>query len=397
MIKNLSNTHPTEGQLRAVLDGGLSEAVSRAMQAHIDQCPSCAQRLKALGLRAGQVQAALAALDPAPMESPISARDARSHFETYSINKEKTPMLHKIFNPRLRVVWAVLAVGIVLAAFLSLPPLRAIANNFLGLFRVEQVSAVPFDPLNLPENFSFDQQNITQLMAENLKVETIGETRENVTSADASSLAGIPVRLPTSPILSAATPILSVQPGTKLSFKVDLERIQAVLSDAGFGDIAIPKELDGTTVHAELPMIVTTLYDVNGYPGAAPGNDPDMGGQWCNACTVLVQLASPTIETPEGVDLAAIGKAYLRLTGMSDAEAESFSETVDWSTTLVIPVPNLATRETVSVDGVNGILILQEPEYVTKYLLIWVKNGIVYGLNGYGDRQTALEIANSLK
>jgi len=303
-------------------------------------------------------------------------------------------MLKKLFAPRVRLVWAALALITILAASLSLPPVRAFANSFLGLFRVQQVSVIPFDPLNLPSNFSTDQPGITQLFADNLKIETLGNAQEAATSAEASSLAGIPVRLPES---LSGTPRLSVQPGTKLSFKVDLSRIQAILSDAGFKDIQLPKELDGATVNAELPMIVTAMYG-DYIPGSAgPGQDPDVKNSWCSDCTVLVQLASPTIETPEGVDLSAIGKAYLRLTGMTDADAESFSQTVDWATTLVIPVPNSTSRETVSVDGVNGVFIQQNPEYSTQYMLIWVKNGIIYALTGYGDSQTALKIANSLK
>jgi hypothetical protein len=388
--------HPTEGQLRAFYDGELSETELTHMQAHFDMCPPCRQLAESLHVRAGHVQAVLAALDPAPEESAALVRDARSHFEAYSSTKEKIPMFQKLFAPRFRLAWAILAIAVVLTATLGLPPVRAIANDFLGLFRVQQVSAVPFDPLNLPENFNMDQTRITELVAENLKIETLGQAQEGVTSAEASSLAGIPVRLPTSPALSTGTPKLSVEPGTRLEFKVDLPRVQAIVSDAGFGDIQLPKELDGTTVKAELPMIVTAMYGEYMKPGPATGQDPD-AGSWCVDCTVLVQLASPTVETPEGVDLAAIGKAYLRLTGMTDAEAESFSQTVDWSTTLVIPVPSFTAHETVSVDGVNGMLIQQNADYATQYMLIWAKDGIVYALSGYGNRQTALEIANSLK
>jgi hypothetical protein len=388
--------HPTEGQLRAFFDGELSDTELARMQAHLEMCPPCRQHAESLQVRAGQVQVVLSALDPTAAESAAPAREARSHFEVYSSTKEKIPMFKKLFAPRFRPLWATLAVAVILTAAISLPPVRAIANDFLGLFRVQQVSAVPFDPLNLPANFNFDQQSITQLMAENLKYEIVGKAQDAATSSEASSLAGIPVRLPASSLITGDLK-LSIEPGTKMSFKVDLERIQSILSDAGFGDIKLPKELDGTTVKAELPMIVTAVYGDNTQSRAAAGRDPDAEGGWCSNCTVLVQLASPTIETPEGVDLAAIGKAYLRLTGMSDAEADSFSQTVDWSTTLVIPVPNFASRETVSVDGVDGILIQQSPSYDTQYMLIWAKDGLVYALTGYGTRSTALEIANSLK
>jgi hypothetical protein len=390
------NMHPTEGQLRAFFDAELSEAELTRMQAHFEICPTCRQHAESLQVRAGQVQAVLSALDPTQAESAASARDARSHFVVYSSTKEKIPMFQKMFAPRFRLLWATLVVTLVLTVAISLPPVRAIANDFLGLFRVQQVSAVPFDPLKLPQNFTFDQQSITQLMAENLKYEIVGEAQSAASSEEASSLVGIPVRLPASSLVPGALN-LSIQPGAKMSFKVDLERIQSILSDAGFGDIKFPKELDGATVKAELPMIVTAVYGDDTQPRAAEGRDPDVEGSWCSNCTVLVQLASPTIETPDGVDLTAIGKAYLRLTGMSDAEADSFSQTVDWATTLVIPVPNFASRETVSVDGVNGILIQQSPSYDTQYMLIWAKDGLVYALTGYGTRTKALEIANSLK
>jgi hypothetical protein len=387
--------HPTEGQLRAYLDHELSQAELTRMQAHFDICPSCRQRADSMQARSGQVKTVLATLDPTPAESAVLTRDAHSHFEAYSYVKENTPMFRKLFTPRLRLVWVALAVIAVLAAALSLPPVRAIANDFLGLFRVQQISAVPFDPLNLPDNFNMDTTSITQMMADNLKTETIGQAKEDVAVDEASSLAGIRVRLPTSQALADKELKLSVQPGTRLSLKVDLPRIKDLLAEAGYGNIQLPKELDGTTVNAELPMIVTAFYGLY-EKGNSTGGDPDSSSNYCiDDCIVLVQLASPTVDTPAGVDLAAIGKAYLRFTGMSEAEAESFSQTVDWTTTLVIPVPNFDTHETVSVDGVNGMLIQQdEPQ---KFTLIWVKDGILYALDGYGNRQKALDIANSLK
>jgi hypothetical protein len=389
--------HPTEGQLRAFLDGESSETEMARLRAHFESCPSCRLHAESMQAYTGQVTAALAALDATPAESAALTRDARSHFEAYSSTKEKITMFQKMFAPRFRLAWAALIVFVVLATAFSLPPVRAFADNVLGIFRVKQVSVVPFDPLNLPQNFNVNQQTITQLMAQNLQIETVGKAQEGVTAAEASNLAGIPVRLPTSSKLPASTPTLSVQPGTKLSFKVDLARIQSILSEAGFGDIQLPKQLDGATVKADLPQIVTAVYGDLQIPDRGPGAKPDMGAKWCNNCAVLVQLTSPTIQTPDGVDLAAIGQAYLRLTGMTAAEAQSFSQTVDWSTTLVIPVPNFATHDTVSVDGVNGMFIQGSTDNGNQYLLIWVKDNIVYGLTGYGSSQDAVDIANSLK
>ena len=68
---------------------------------------------------------------------------------------------------------------------------------------------------------------------------------------------------------------------------------------------------------------------------------------------------------------------------MSREEAAAFTATVDWTSTLVIPVPRRAsTYEDVSVDGVTGKLIQRVTDYAPEYALIWVKDGIVYAVSG---------------
>jgi hypothetical protein len=49
----------------------------------------------------------------------------------------------------------------------------------------------------------------------------------------------------------------------------------------------------------------------------------------------------------------------------------------------------------VTVDGVKGTLVTQTNR--KQYVVIWLKNGVMYGLMGYGDEAKATMIANSLK
>ncbi len=84
--------------------------------------------------------------------------------------------------------------------------------------------------------------------------------------------------------------------------------------------------------------------------------------------------------------------------GMTAEEAAQFSQNVDWTTTLVIPIPRYATtyRE-MPVDGVTGTLIVEELEdHGSQYLLIWVKDGILYSLTGPGDGSSAARTADTL-
>jgi hypothetical protein len=127
--------------------------------------------------------------------------------------------------------------------------------------------------------------------------------------------------------------------------------------------------------------------------------DPDMPLLDLSQCTTLMQFPSPEISAPPGLDIAGIGETLLQVLGMSPEEAAQFSRNVDWTTTLIIPIPRFGTEyQDVFVDGVEGTLIMQSlRSQFPEYLLIWVKDGIVYALTGPGDSVAALEIAESLE
>ena len=109
----------------------------------------------------------------------------------------------------------------------------------------------------------------------------------------------------------------------------------------------------------------------------------------------MVQAPTPTVSVPPSLNIAQVAEAALEIAGMSPAEAHSFCQTVDWSSTLVVPVPaNVSSYQKVSVDGVTGTLISM-PSH-NRYGLLWVKNGIIYSLNGHGDPNQALNLAASL-
>ena len=56
-----------------------------------------------------------------------------------------------------------------------------------------------------------------------------------------------------------------------------------------------------------------------------------------------------------------------------------------------------ATYEQISVDGVTGTLIQRPADDAPQYVLMWVKDGIIYAISGLGaDTQTVIQMANSL-
>lgn len=109
-------------------------------------------------------------------------------------------------------------------------------------------------------------------------------------------------------------------------------------------------------------------------------------------------MTSPIVNAPDGVDMAELAQIGLEFTGMSREDAEAFTDTIDWTSTLVIPIPrNAATHVDVSIDGVTGKLIQRTTEYSSEYVLLWVKDGIVYSISGSGtDTARAFQMVEAL-
>ena len=183
---------------------------------------------------------------------------------------------------------------------------------------------------------------------------------------------------------------------------VDLPKVQALLDELGIVELKLPAELDGAEVSLELPVAVAAAYgtcEVSPEMIREVGGDPDRPIVNLNECVTLTQFPSPEISAPPGLDIARIGQAFLQVLGLTPEEAAQFSQSVDWTTTLVIPIPRYGTEyQEVMVDGVAGTVIMQsERSEFPHYLLVWIKDGTVYALTGPGDAQSAVELANSLE
>jgi hypothetical protein len=392
--------HLNQGQIHAYLDGELHGADEENARSHLAGCAQCRAELEATQALAGSTAARLAALSPLPGEQPLSPGAARVRLQDKISHspQEATSMLDKIFSRQYRFAWIALGVVLILGLALAFPGVRAVANTFLGLFRVEQVSVVSVNPGNLPEQLG--SSNMFQsMLTDDLQIEELGDFEGAASNAEASDKAGFTVRLPRG---MNGEEQLFVQPATRMSFKIDLARVNTLLGEIGRQDIQLPANLDGATVSMEMPSSVAALYgdcqfDEEGMPVAE--HDPTSPNPRRPDCTTLLQVPSPTISAPPGLDIVRIGEAFLQVLGMSSEEAAQFSRNLDWTTTLIIPIPRYgASYEEVSVDGVTGTLIRQSLEdHAPQYLLIWIKDGIVYALTGPGTGSNAQNIVRTLQ
>lgn len=385
--------HLTDGDLRAFLDQELNPADQERVNTLLADAAATHQRAETLQGRAAWVGERLAALDPLPTETPTTMMAARERLQQRLAEPQKeTRMSNVRFARQTRLPWAGLAAVLVLALALAFPPVRAAATQFLGLFRAQQISVVPVDAENV-EQLLDSTSALEQMLTSSVQVEALGETREVANAAVAREASGMNVRLPAA---IAETPQLRVQPGAEMRFNVDLPRVRAVLDELGLSEVELPESLDGETITVEVSPSVIAAYGGCGFDQVSDFDEV------IGDCTILTQMPSPSISAPPDLDIAALGQAYLQVLGMTRDEARAFSETTDWTTTLAVPIPRYDTdHQQVAVDGVTGTLIERnfEEGHAPAYLLVWVKDGIIYGLKGVGDGSSpeTLEIANSLQ
>ena len=303
-----------------------------------------------------------------------------------------------------RSVWITGAAVLALALSFSFAPVRTFAGQFLGLFRVQQIAVVPVDMARLDglhDDPTLSDQ-ISRLFGDTVKVtKDPGPAVMAASAAEASQLAGFTVRE-----LSGAggSPEFEVSDSGAFEVVINRERAQAILNEAGRGDLQLPEALDGETISVSIPAGVRTTYncpDLNEaednatFSGEMRADLDELRG-----CVLFGQIPSPSVETPPSLDMVQLAELGLQFAGMSSEEARAFSASVDWTSTLVVPIPTGASQaEQVSVDGVTGTLVMMRgnDEVPQRYTLLWVKDGIVYALSAFGTADEAVALGSSIR
>lgn len=385
--------HLSDGQLRAALDGELAEAELQ----HVNTCPTCQARRERIRLQVRPAAERLSFLIASAQMRTPDAGSALEHFIRRKTIQKENSMLKKLFaSPILQIG---LAIVLILAVVLAVPSTRALADQLLNLFRVQQVVVVPIDYTGIQQltgNDTFGKQ-ISDLISSSTTVSQKPGEPTTVTDADqASQLAGFTVRLP-----QGMTPTrISVENAAAFTFKIDRAKAQALLDEAGRSDLVLPNSIDGADVSVNIPASASAGYGTCPEPGAED-NRLDLGstsGRKYPDCVIMAEIPSPTVSAPAGVDVAQLAQIGLEFTGMTADQAAAFTQSVDWTSSLVVPIPkNAATYEQVTVDGVTGTLIQRPADDAPQYALLWVKDGILYAISSLGtNSQQALQMANSL-
>jgi hypothetical protein len=393
--------HTDTGTLRAYLDGQLDPAKHAAIE-HLKSCVVCEGELKTLRDHAARVRDGLDRLPELP-----SADNSAMAWAAFQNKREEWMEEHQnrwSLGRRLSLAGAALGV-IAVVLVLTVAPVRAWAESLLGIFRVERFTVLEIDPSafkrNALENNQFLNQTISRVLSDEVTVTQKPQKPQVVAdAATASKAAGFQAQL-----LPGETPSsMLVRSGGGIQLKLNRDRIQSILDEAGRSDLQVPASVDGATVGVRVPAGVLAFYGNCGDLAArAAGDVPTSGAKPKQApdatCISLTELPSPVVSAPQEIDPAQIAQVALQFLGMSANDAASFTQTVDWTSTLVLPVVRgQSTYEQVHVNGNDAALLRPvNGAESARFSLMWVDNGIIFNLNGTGDDTTAINLASQLQ
>ncbi len=286
-------------------------------------------------------------------------------------------------RPRLQlrgVLWGAGTLAALVLLF-SFPAVRASAQSFLSLFRVVNFVAVPVDSSRL-DALQAQQLDVGGLIGDHVQV--LNDPGPPVPAASpetASALAGYAVHLPG--WLPDGSTIVEVEVAGARAARVtaDPERLREVMDALGITDLAVPGGLEGATATIRVPPIVMVRFEHG------------------TRHTRLFQTLTPEIDVPPGVNLAALGEIGLRILGLSPAGAHQMALDIDWTSTLVVPVPPTASSFLpVDVAGERGIAIeFQPPNESRTNMILWSHDGRVYGLVSIQNMSEVLKMASSVQ
>ena len=245
-----------------------------------------------------------------------------------------------------------LTLVLMVVALMAFPSVRAAAGEFLGLFRVRQFAPISVSPQQLALLERLGEEGLEP--GEFVVTREIGDPQTVDSPEDAATVAGfVPKTLPNRGELMRTY----VMAGGAGHLVVNLTGARAIVEAAGADPLLLPDSLDGARVDVTVYDSVGQLYD-NGI--------------------MLVQAPSPDVNYPADVDPTLLGEALLQVLGTDPAEARRIAQSIDWTSTLLLPIPqDMGTYREATIDGVSGV-VLEPFDPNAEAAVVWQKDGMVY-------------------
>lgn len=347
---------PDTSTWRAWLD---DEVAVPDAEHHLSTCADCIRDVDRLRGAATYVAGAVALLDPPVVAAPPQARPEATQRSV-----------------RGRQWLTSAAAALVAVAVVATPTGRAVAGDFLSLFRSDTVALVAVDEPSL--------ENTAEALGQLGEAHDVSapEPVEVGSIDEAMQRTGIAVTVPdpaTLPAGAGPQPEIRVTDAQQLRFTFREAATRRYLAQFDEVDRPLPAGYDGATLVVDIPAGVLQAY-------RAPDGTP----------AVLVGHAGTVTAAVDGdIELETLRAFLLELPGLPESVVSQLSAIDDWRTTLPVPIPvdRVGGQET-TVNGAEAILIEQQGFGSG---LLWQRDGVVTGVAGRLDEAALRAVVDSLR
>lgn len=301
----------------------------------------------------------LSTLSPGREDAPWHPAEALTQFKQHHAYRQDADAPSKrsfnIMSNR-RFVVAGLTLVMAMALLMAFPSVRAAASDFLGLFRVQKFAPVSVSPEQMALLGQLSEQGLSP--GEFVTVTEPGDPVPVDSLEAAAALTGYQILTLADSDVSAEVYVTSDAAGY---LDIDLAGARAIVEAAGADPMLLPDSLDGERVNVHVYKAVQQLLSDG---------------------TMLMQTASPDVNYPDDVDPTVLGEALLQVLGSDPATAHRMAQSIDWTSTLLLPIPqDLGSYSEVSIHGITGVALApfdpnEDPA------VIWQKDGMVYMMTG---------------
>lgn len=352
-------THPTEGDLRAVLDNELRSA---RLRRHLASCPACRDRLTSLAETARETQLLLGALRTEVAQSPAP-----------TIPWEEILPVKPIMS-RVRPVAAGAAVLALFAAILLVDPWRAAAAEWLSIFRTQKIATIETSPEAIANAIQGLDQKLSPDVVRRLAEVSGPEKLPPMVDATPEEAAGLMGPLLQPATLPAGLPAEPTRWGVRRSatftIRPDVDAINDWLREQGIMAALDPK-LKGETFQVVTPAMVARQWR---------GDD--------GRSLLIVQATGLQVSGTGQVNLPELAGLMAQLAGAPTSVIDQIRQIPDLENTLPLPVgPEVGG--TVAIGQAQGVYYPRE----NGGALVWQQDGFTYYVAGRLSRDELLAVA----
>lgn len=362
--------HLSEGTLRRMVDD--PDAHDGADARHFDSCVGCQARYKTVADDARAITSLLAA-----PELKVDIASAFNRVRSAPAARPRFGFRLPVFRPGSRPMMLALVAAVGVVALLA----TAIAQDS-NTFSPNTVTPVP---VTLADMESLSQLSVYGTVSwtkqPQVQVVTTAAEAQTISGLKLPKVAQLPAGVSTNVTYAAMPQAIGV-------FTFSKDKAAAAAAQAGKPLPALPAGMDGAQLTVTVGPAVAEIYGNFNKTGASDVTQVSLP-------QLVVGETSAPIATSSQVTVVQLEDYLLAQPGISPELKAAIKAIGDPSTTLPIPVPvQFATSSSVTIQGVQGVALGDNTGVGAG--VIWVKNGIVYGVVGTVKQSAAIDIANQL-